>query len=65
VGTLQVAAFMPDGNQILFSTSECVTKAVPFEPRLLLEAAQRARALIPAMPPAYRKSYKARVGDNR
>ncbi|MBZ0154424.1 MAG: protein kinase [Planctomycetes bacterium] len=62
-GTVQAAAFLPDGKHVLFSTTDCVTRAVPIEPDALLAAAQR--VVKPDMPPAYEASYKARVGDSR
>lgn len=62
-GSVQAAAFLPDGDHVLFSTTDCVTRAVPIEPEALLAAARR--VVKPDMPPAYEASYRARVGDDR
>jgi serine/threonine protein kinase/WD40 repeat protein len=62
LGTVQAAAFLPDGDRVVFSTTECITRIVPIEPEALTAAARR--VVKPDMPDAYRASYKARVGDD-
>ena len=66
-GGVTMAAFMPDGERVIYATTARVTRVVPIVPELLVERASAVVRPLRARPfyEPYLQSYRARVGDDK